>query len=371
MASPTTTTSRRCNGLGGGHTWRRLLLVFLQLMVVLVPGVAHGEKISAIFMFGDSIVDPGNNNGLLTAAKANFPPYGLDFPGGVATGRFSNGKIFGDLFASKLGIKELLPPYLGVDLQLNDILSGVSFASGGSGYDPLTSKVLSARSSAEQLKLFHDYKEKLTALVGKEEMTRAISQAIFFTLMGTNDLMNNYFIVPLRKHEYDLPSYVDFLVSSAINFTMTLNGMGAKKIGFFGLPPLGCLPSQRTLGGGGGPSKECDPLKNKASELFNSKISKEIDRLNAERNVDGSRLFYIDIYYNFLDLVQNPVLYGFKEASKGCCGSTVFDSVVFIAYHKACPNHADYIFWDGYHPTEKAYNILVDKLIKQNIEYLM
>jgi hypothetical protein len=39
----------------------------------------------------------------LTAAKANFPPYGQDFPGGVATGRFSNGLVPGDLFGTCVG----------------------------------------------------------------------------------------------------------------------------------------------------------------------------------------------------------------------------------------------------------------------------
>lgn len=92
-----------------GHaSWFRFVRPVLKLVVavaVLVspPGVhgaaglATAKKISAIFMFGDSIVDPGNNNHRFTEAKANFPPYGQDFPGGVATGRFSNGLVPGDL----------------------------------------------------------------------------------------------------------------------------------------------------------------------------------------------------------------------------------------------------------------------------------
>ena len=88
----------------------------------------------------------------------------------------------------------------------------------------------------------------------------------------------------------------------------TLNNMGAKKIGVVGVPPLGCCPSQIILGGS--PSRECEPLRNQASVLFNSKISKEIDRLNAEWNGYGSKFVYIDIYYNLLDLIQNPVFYG-------------------------------------------------------------
>lgn len=70
--------------------------------------------------------------------------------------------------------------------------------------------------------MFHDYKEKLSTLVGEEEMTRVISHAVFFTIMGANDIINNYFAVPLRRHEYDLDSYMDFLVSSAINFTTVI-----------------------------------------------------------------------------------------------------------------------------------------------------
>ena len=76
-----------------------LFVNLLLLLVALLPAGANGaagtgkSKISAVFMFGDSIVDPGNNNNRLTEARANFPPYGQDFPGGESTGRFSNGKI--------------------------------------------------------------------------------------------------------------------------------------------------------------------------------------------------------------------------------------------------------------------------------------
>jgi hypothetical protein len=43
--------------------------------------------------------------------------------------------------AAKLGIKDLLPAYLGTNLTNEDLLTGVSFASGGTGYDPLTAQI--------------------------------------------------------------------------------------------------------------------------------------------------------------------------------------------------------------------------------------
>ena len=54
------------------------------------PGGARREMVPAMFVFGDSLIDNGNNNNLPSFAKANYFPYGIDFEGGP-TGRFSNG----------------------------------------------------------------------------------------------------------------------------------------------------------------------------------------------------------------------------------------------------------------------------------------
>lgn len=48
------------------------------------------EMVPAMFIFGDSLIDNGNNNDLPSFAKANYFPYGIDFKGGPS-GRFSNG----------------------------------------------------------------------------------------------------------------------------------------------------------------------------------------------------------------------------------------------------------------------------------------
>jgi hypothetical protein len=58
------------------------------------------NKVTAVIIFGDSIVDPGNNNDLRTGVKANHAPYGKDFAGHVATGRFSDGLIPSDFIGT-------------------------------------------------------------------------------------------------------------------------------------------------------------------------------------------------------------------------------------------------------------------------------
>ena len=56
-------------------------------------------SVPAVIMFGDSIVDTGNNNNNFNA-RCNFLPYGKDFQGGRPTGRYSNGKVPADLFGT-------------------------------------------------------------------------------------------------------------------------------------------------------------------------------------------------------------------------------------------------------------------------------
>lgn len=43
--------------------------------------------------------------------------------------------------ASQLGIKEYLPAYLDPELSDEDLLTGVSFASGGAGFDNISAKI--------------------------------------------------------------------------------------------------------------------------------------------------------------------------------------------------------------------------------------
>ena len=70
------------------------VLVFFVSRVA-IAAAANGQ-FPALFAFGDSILDTGNNNNLGTLTKSNFPPYGRNFIGGRPTGRFCDGKIPSD-----------------------------------------------------------------------------------------------------------------------------------------------------------------------------------------------------------------------------------------------------------------------------------
>ncbi|XP_041021699.1 GDSL esterase/lipase EXL3-like [Juglans microcarpa x Juglans regia] len=314
------------------------------------------ESIPAVIAFGDSIVDTGNNNYLKTLGKCNFPPYGQDFKGKVPTGRFGNGKVPSDLIAEELGIKELLPAYLDPLLQPQDLITGVCFASGGSGYDPLTAKLASALSMSDQLEMFKEYIAKLKGIVGEERTNFILSKSLFLVVAGSDDIANTYFLSHARELEYDIPSYTDLMLDQATTFFKEIYEQGARRIGVLSAPPIGCVPSQRTLAGG--ILRQCSEKYNQAAKLFNIKLSATLDSLN--RNLPNSKMVYLDIYSPLLDLIENPKKYGFVIANKGCCGTGNIEvSILCNPASATCTDSSNFVFWDSYHPTEAAYRTLV------------
>ncbi|XP_061367756.1 GDSL esterase/lipase EXL3-like, partial [Gastrolobium bilobum] len=324
------------------------------------------QTLPAVIAFGDSILDTGNNNYINTAIKSNFKPYGRDFKGGIPTGRFSNGKIISDFFAEDVGVKELLPPYLDPNLKLQDLLTGVSFASSGSGYDPLTNRITSALSLEDQLKMFKDYIEKLKEAVGEERTAHILEKSIFILFMGTNDVSVTYFLSLFRRPWINIDDYTSTLVDQSSNFQQELYRLGARRIGVFSLLPIGCQPVQRTTYGG--IERECAESVNEAAMMFNSKLSSKM--MDLKEQLPDARLVYLDTYNEFLPFIQHPTQFGFEVGDKGCCG-TLNVEVGFqcnSSQVQICKDASKYVFWDAFHLTEKTDYILCSQIIKKNYD---
>ncbi|KAE8683918.1 hypothetical protein F3Y22_tig00111166pilonHSYRG00343 [Hibiscus syriacus] len=74
-----------------------------------------------------------NNDYIFTLAKADSPPYGIDFKpsGGQPTGRFTNGRTIANIVGLSLGA--FPPPYLAPNTKAEAISRGINYASGASG----------------------------------------------------------------------------------------------------------------------------------------------------------------------------------------------------------------------------------------------
>ncbi|KAF7120564.1 hypothetical protein RHSIM_Rhsim13G0182300 [Rhododendron simsii] len=175
-------------------------------------------SVNAIFVFGDSTADPGNNNYVTTVFKGNFQPYGRDFPNRVPTGRFTNGRLAYDFVASYVGIKEYVPPYLDPTLSIEELITGVSFASAGSGFDPLTPQLSNVISRPKQLDYFEEYQKRVELVIGRKRTKNLVKNALYIVSAGTNDFVVNYFTVPIRRKRYSLPDYMEFLLQQVQQF---------------------------------------------------------------------------------------------------------------------------------------------------------
>lgn len=345
------------------------LLFFLtavQLSVIaaadttLLSGRAH--DIPAVYAFGDSTLDAGNNNRLLTAVRADHPPYGRDFPGGAPTGRFSDGKLLTDFLVAALGIKGLLPAYHSGGLTDADAATGVSFASGGSGLDDMTATNAGVATLTSQVV---DFRE-LAARMGARKAGEVVNKSAFLVSAGTNDMIMNYYLLPSRSKSLD--QYHDLLIGKLRSYIQSLHNLGARRILVAGLPPVGCLPLQMTLAALRlSPRPQgCIAEQNAAAESYNAKLQRMLTKFQS--GSPGTKAVYVDIYSPLMDMVDQPQKYGFAETSKGCCGTGLLEmGPLCTDLVPTCPMPSQFMFWDSVHPTQATYKAVADHFLRTNI----
>ncbi|XP_020235295.1 GDSL esterase/lipase At2g04570 [Cajanus cajan] len=323
-------------------------------------------KVPAVIVFGDSSVDAGNNNFIPTIARSNFRPYGRDFEGGKATGRFCNGRIPTDFISEAFGLKPYVPPYLDPKYNISDFASGVTFASAATGYDNATSAVLSVIPLWKQLEYYKGYQKNLSAYLGESKAKEIIADALYLMSLGTNDFLENYYTMPGRASQFTPQQYQIFLAGIAENFIRSLYALGARKISLGGLPPMGCLPLERTTNIAGG--NDCVARFNNIALEFNDRLKNLTIKLNHE--LPGIKLVFSNPYYIMLNIIRRPELYGFESTSVACCATGMYEMGYACSRGQmfSCTDATKYVFWDSFHPTEKT-NSIVAKYVVLRVLY--
>ncbi|GLJ06818.1 hypothetical protein SUGI_0049150 [Cryptomeria japonica] len=321
----------------------------------------HVHAAPSYFIFGDSLVDSGNNNYLSTDARADVYPYGIDSATHLPSGRFSNGRNIPDFICMKLGIQPILP-YL--DPAINNgstLLRGANFASAGIGILNDTGiQFAEILRIYQQFDLFNEYKGRITRMIGAARANRLVSQALFSITLGGNDYVNNYYLTPVsaRSLEYNLPDYTRFIVSEYKKYLRRLYTMGARKVLVTSTGPLGCVPALRAMRSTNG---DCAPDLQRASGLFNPQLSDVIRQLNSE--VGAQVYIFADMYSRSMGIFSNPTRYGFTDFSDACCGQGPQNGIgLCTPASNLCPNRNLYLYWDNYHPSERANSIIVDEV---------
>lgn len=136
--------------------------------------------------------------------------------------------------ASALGLKEMLPPYLDKNLTMDELKTGVSFASAGSGLDNATCLIAvgisvdpcrfcgrnllklqlswmicicvqAAMTVEQQLQLFMEYKTKVGSIPGR---------SLYLICWGSNDVVQHFTF----NDGLSDPDYADLMTQRASNF---------------------------------------------------------------------------------------------------------------------------------------------------------
>ncbi|GMH07655.1 hypothetical protein Nepgr_009495 [Nepenthes gracilis] len=343
-------------------------MALVAVAFALLSVCVHQAEARAFFVFGDSLVDSGNNNYLATTARADSPPYGIDYPTHTATGRFSNGYNIPDIISQQIGSEPTLP-YLSPELTGQRLLVGANFASAGIGILNDTGiQFFNIIRISRQLQYFQQYQQRVTQLIGAQRTKQLVNRALVLITLGGNDFVNNYYLVPYsaRSRQYDLPDYVRYLISEYHKILKRLYQLGARRVLVTGTGPLGCVPSEIAQRGRNG---QCAQDLQRAAGLFNPQLIQLINGLN---NEVGSDVFVAaNANQMHLDFISNPQQYGFVTSKIACCGQGPYNGIgLCTTLSNLCPNRDLYAFWDAFHPTEKANRIIVRQILSGSSDYM-
>ncbi|XP_030944447.1 GDSL esterase/lipase At1g29670-like [Quercus lobata] len=328
-----------------------LLLVVLLLVLNLQHCVDGTQQVPCFFIFGDSLSDNGNNNNLVTMAKANYQPYGIDFPEGP-TGRFTNGRNLVDIIAEHLGFNNSIPPFATARGQ--EILKGVNYASGAAGIREETGQQQGDRISLDRQLLNHQVTvSNIKNLLGNNESlaTAYLNKCIYSVAIGSNDYLNNYFLPQFypTSRIYNQKQYATVLVQQLSQQLLTLHKLGALKIALYGLGFLGHTPVGLTMCRN---NSSCVDNIDNAVALFNDKVVTLVNNFN--NNLTNAKFIYINTTEISLSSSSSE---GSMVTNVPCCEvlTNPQPQAECIPFGTACGNRSQYSFWDAVHQTEVGY----------------
>ncbi|XP_031487429.1 GDSL esterase/lipase At1g29670-like [Nymphaea colorata] len=330
-----------------------LFLIFIFFAEHLTMLVA-GSDVRAMFIFGDSIVDTGNNDFLDTNLKMKYYPYGIDFPFGP-TGRATNARNPADILGELLGLPPFLPVFYDPLTKGSSVLAGVNYASVGSGVLDSTNQdedivPLSHQITNFQKATLSDLRSQLN---GSSELSSYLSQSIFLVSSGAVDYLSDCF--ESGQINCNLEEFTELLVGNFTEQLKRLYESGARKFVVLNTQPIGCRPSARQLNNG-----SCVKAYNDASIVFNNVLRVALDELSEE--VPGFMFSYVDMFGIVSSMIDDPATYGLKVINESCCvkvkqlGNPKCEEGV-----EPCADRRSYAYYDATHPTETVYRQICER----------
>ncbi|XP_047155655.1 GDSL esterase/lipase At1g74460-like [Vigna umbellata] len=337
-----------------------LVIVVMTILGIGLDG-CHSKVVQ--FIFGDSLSDVGNNMHLSRSlAQASLPWYGIDMGNGLPNGRFTNGRTVADIIGDRTGLPRP-PAFLDPSVSGEVILeNGVNYASGGGGILNETGAYFIQKFSLDkQIELFQGTQELIRGKIGKRAADKFFKEGRYVVALGSNDFINNY-LMPVYRDSwtYNDETFMDYLMGTLEKQLKLLHSLGARQLVVFGLGPMGCIPLQRVLSTTG----NCREKANKLALTFNKAVSELVDDFG--NHFPDSTYRFGDAYDVVYDVISNPNKYGFQNSDSPCCSFwNIRPALTCVPASSLCKDRSKYVFWDEYHPTDSANELIADELIKK------
>ncbi|XVF27246.1 hypothetical protein REPUB_Repub14bG0090000 [Reevesia pubescens] len=297
------------------------------------------ENVSAFFVFGDSLVDVGNNYYIKSFAKPGFPN------------------------EEELGFKNYSPPFLAPNTTGDVIFKGVNYASSGAGILNSTGSMAGERIwMDEQISDFAKTRQDIISIIGASAAHRLLRKALYFLSVGSNDILFQGISAPR-----DFNQYLDNIISKFKSQLTKLYNLDARTIAVTSSPPVGCIPYARDKHLCG---ENCVSSLNDQAQLFNRRLKRLLQELTIK--LSGSTFVYVDIYAISEDIIHNYRSYGFENADSACCRVIGRHGGLIScrSISRVCPDRTKYLFWDPYHPTDSANQIIAKHALDGGLQYV-
>jgi phospholipase/lecithinase/hemolysin len=273
---------------------RRLLAFWFTVFVF--SFTAGASPFTAVVAYGDSLSDTGN---FYAAVGQPGPPY--------FEGRVSNGPVAVEYLAGAFGAPLVNFAWIGATTGIGNYLDpgGTPASAGQNNLPGMTASYVSSTAAVAPL----------------------ASSALFVVWGGPNDFLS---LAPLGV---DPLAIADGAVTNIVAIVAGLQGLGAQLVLVPGMPDLGLSPSYRALGPTA--AMEASAL----TDYFNMRLAASLP----------PRTLYFDTAGLLRDVVANPAAYGLTNVTDPC-----FDRAALTI----CSTPDQYLFWDDFHPTTRAHQIL-------------
>jgi phospholipase/lecithinase/hemolysin len=286
---------------------KQFLATGFFLLSLMFPLKVSAQNYDQIYVFGDSFSDTGN---VFNFTNGAIPPNPTYF-----NGRFSNGPVWVEYLASKLG------------LTFNP---KTNFAFGGATTGTKNLGISLLPGLKQQINDF--------TTVNKS----ADPQALYIIWAGTNDYLEYFY------HNIPNPTKSVANLSAAIT---SLAGVGAENILVVNLPDLGKFP---VTGG----NNQTASILSTFTNAHNSNLTTTINLLNQELSPE-THIIPLDVNSLYNRLIADRQKFGLTNVTDSCIGDLSVVPIEVPVKPVLC-NPDKFLFWDELHPTTATHQLIGD-----------